>query len=670
MGATMTKNLSYILLSEDRSASSGMTKMAAVGQKATALIGGAFTKLGGVIGGEFGGVLTEAGNGIDQFGQHGATMGQKLEVAGGIIAGIGGALTLMGSKEKQASDQLQQSVKNTGGSWNAYKDQVEKAIGAAENFDHNAVDTQTALAKLTNATGSTADALKYMQVVEDLAATKHISLADASEMVIKILAGKGQKTLTDYGITAVKVTTVLKAQQSAQTAVTKASTTLATKQEALKLVHESLAGKTKLTTAEHVRLEKAQYSVSQASAVLKAAQEKSAAAQKAAKDATASNEQALNQLSTKLKGQAAASVNNFGSQVDIVKTKILDWADGVANTIGPALGVLGTVVGIAGTGLQLYQARQEALIAKEVVATAVITDETAAQVGLNAAMDINPIVAVGGAIVALGAVLGGAAFVNQQNMTQGVENYTQALREDNGVIGENTRAMAANDLLKSGALKAANSLGISTYTLVSATLGNKKALNEVNDALARHKGALDATVASTIVAARPGLVVTQKKARDAIDTVTSALGTETAQLKNSTAGQKLYNTAVGDANAKLAVLIAREKELNLTMSNSQSQHQNRTSVPLPKKPHKKGALGGLYTSETDITIGESGPELLAPLWKLQGQSGSSGLHVHVHVTGSVHASEASLAKAVASAVIGQSRTGHFDAVGFKKALGI
>jgi hypothetical protein len=113
---------------------------------------------------------------------------------------VGALLTAAGSKEKQATDQLRASVDATGGSYEDYAGKIEKVVRREENFAHSAVDTKTALQVLTQATGDEQKALDSMQLVTDLAAAKHISLADAAAQVAKILAGKGGKTLAQYGI--------------------------------------------------------------------------------------------------------------------------------------------------------------------------------------------------------------------------------------------------------------------------------------------------------------------------------------------------------------------------------------------------------------------------------------------------------------------------------------
>lgn len=194
------RQLKFVLTGEDKSASSTMGKVGASGESASQKIGGAFTKLGSTIGGEFGEVLNKVGEGLDKLGENGQNLGKKFAVGGAAVMGVGLLLTAAGSKEKQATDQLKAAVDATGASYSDYSEEIEKTVKHEENYAHSAVDTKTALQTLTTATGDTKKALDQMQVVTDLAAAKHESLSEAASQVAKILGGSGGKILTQYGI--------------------------------------------------------------------------------------------------------------------------------------------------------------------------------------------------------------------------------------------------------------------------------------------------------------------------------------------------------------------------------------------------------------------------------------------------------------------------------------
>ena len=194
------KDLLFVLLGEDRSASRTMTEAASNAEKSTARIGGAFSKVGGVIGGEFGSVLDRVGSGISQVGEKTGKLSSSLIVGGGVVSGMGVALNMMGSGHKQAADQLEQAVKNSGKSFEDYRGQFDKAILKQQGFGRSAIDTQEALRKLTQSTNDPKKALAEMGVVSDLAAAKNISLSEAADIMSKVLIGKGGRALSQFGI--------------------------------------------------------------------------------------------------------------------------------------------------------------------------------------------------------------------------------------------------------------------------------------------------------------------------------------------------------------------------------------------------------------------------------------------------------------------------------------
>lgn len=194
-------SLRYLLYGEDKTASRAIKGVGAASQSTASQIGGAFSRLGSQIGGEFGNITAIIGSGFQDLGEHASTMGKKLTVAGSAITGAGLALQLAGSKEREASQQLKAAIEASGNSLSDYEKQIEETTAAQENFGHGAADTAQALATLTEATGDPTKALHEMQVTADLAAAKHISLAEASVMVARVLGGSGGRTLKQFGIT-------------------------------------------------------------------------------------------------------------------------------------------------------------------------------------------------------------------------------------------------------------------------------------------------------------------------------------------------------------------------------------------------------------------------------------------------------------------------------------
>jgi hypothetical protein len=421
-----SKDLTFVLLGEDRSASSTMSRTAEIAEKSTARIGAGFQRLGGMVGGEFGDIIGRTGEGLSQVGEKSGKLAAGLTVGGAAITGVGIALQALGSKDKQAQDQLEQAVRQTGKSIGDYKEGFEKAIKTQENFGHSAVDTQEALRKMTQATNDPKKALEQMGLVANLAAARHITLSDAADLVDKIMSGKGTRTLTEYGITMARAGNSAGALTAAHAGVQKSTATLEAAQLKLTQVEEAQHAKKVLTVADHIALENAQNRVTLAAAGLTKAHEKVTAAQDMQKSATNRTQDALDQLSKKVDGQANASVNNFGAQVNIAKTKLEDWGAAMGQKVGPVLTALGPILSIVCVGMELMRARQLAAAAATVVGTGATGAATVAQTGFNLSMLANPITLVIVAIVAL--VAGLVWFFTQTKLGQEIwKNFTKFL---------------------------------------------------------------------------------------------------------------------------------------------------------------------------------------------------------------------------------------------------
>lgn len=405
------KSLKFLLFGEDKGASSVFGALGSHATGVTSLIGEGFGKLGNLIGGEMGEVVGKVGEAFDAMGEKQMGFSQKLMAAGGIVAGVGTALQMIGSADKQASDQLKQAITDSGHSFDDFQAKIEEAIATQQNFDHSAVDTQTALQNMTQALGSPQKALDNLGLASNLAAARHISLADAATLVDKILAGKGTKTLAEYGIQMLKTVDYATMLASEHHKVAAATHAVGMANEELKIVQESLGGKTKLTAAETAKLEHAQLKVKDTTYKLKTATDALNATQAAAAKQTDNAATAATQLAAKVDGQAAASVDNFGSKLDIVKTKFNDFIALMGGQFGAAIQGVGAGLGMLGSVLSIIKARKEAataaalaLAAATATETTVTEGATVAQGGLNLALLANPI---GLVVLAIAALVGG-----------------------------------------------------------------------------------------------------------------------------------------------------------------------------------------------------------------------------------------------------------------------
>jgi hypothetical protein len=688
----LAQNLSFILLGEDKSASKAMHGAESTATKVTANIGGAFGKLGGIIGGEFGEVLDKVGEGIETVGEHGKHLGKTLQIAGGVTTAAGVGLLALSSDLKGATDQLDAAIKTTGKSTEEYSEEIEKAVQKGQNFNHNAVETKKALTTLVSATGDTKVALERMSVVTDLAAAKHISLEAAATQVAKILNGSGGKTLAAYGITMEKSYDNTKDLANAHDRLLKAQQGVQNSQIALSRLEAIDHGKKTLSISDNFRLADAHKKVTDAKAMVAQATTNLNDLEGTSITKQKAGAEAIEQLSAKLKGQGAASVDNFGAQVSIVTTKIKDWVDEVAGPLGSALSGLGPVLTVVGLGVDLYRSKQEAAAAATLAQAAAAgtaavaeTEAAGAMVALDVAMDANPIGIVAAALGGLALVAGGIALANQKDLTEATKSYTSALSADNEMIGKNTRITAAKALSDSGALQAAVKLGISPGLLVDATLGLAGAKKKLADETDKVNKKLD--IEQKNMAEGAGASAAQVRAYDkqwkALKVVTDSVGDQSTALKDATKKEQIYTSAINTVNGKLHLtndeleeLTARINKLpdkvglSVTTTGGVAYSDSRNSS---KKPHK--ANGGDVSQSEYTLVGENGPEVVGlpggshVFPSQRGGLGGGGINVQVHVAGSVHATEAGLVKAFTNGLINALQTGGVNRADLRRALG-
>jgi len=189
-----------------------------------------------------------------------------------------------------------------------------------------------------------------------------------------------------------------------------------------------------------------------------------------------------------------------------------------------------------------------------------------------------------GAVLAVATLVYSAFADSQRQNTQAANDFADAIRADNGALGENTRAMAAKKLQDSGALELGRALGLSMSTLTDYTLGNAAAVKEVTAVLnskfgpavasngaqmtdAQQKAiklgeALNGTSSEVgagaekqkeLAAATATTTATVDPARAAQDAFAVSIGTTSAALATATTGQQTTADAAANAAAKMYV---------------------------------------------------------------------------------------------------------------------
>jgi hypothetical protein len=324
-----------------------------VGQNAAGKMASAFH---GVIGtlnqtgvlGPFSGALDGIGTALDTMAAHGKSAGAIMAGVGAGVTGVGVALSVMGSKDQAAHQQLQAAVEATGRSYDDYGAQVDKAIGKQEHYGHTANETEDALRIMTQGMGDPAKALKYLGEASDLAAAKHESLDAAATQLTKTYNGSNRLLKEFGGTTLPKASAEQKALEVATKAAEAAARAQATAHQHLADVQAQLAGKSHLTTAEQIQLRDAQNKVHDADMNVIAKHQELIKAQDNAATSAGNAGTMMDQLGQKLKGQASAAADTFSGKLDALKAHAEDMAAKFGAKYGPAIQVFGVVMATAG----------------------------------------------------------------------------------------------------------------------------------------------------------------------------------------------------------------------------------------------------------------------------------------------------------------------------------
>lgn len=151
--------------------------------------------------------LGKAQTEVEKLGKDGATAGERFKAglgagllaAGAALTGVAAGLERLSGPVEQARSQLKTAIEDSGNTFADYQAQIAAVDGKMRNFAHSQSDTETALMNLTTATQDPSKALADMGLVADIAGKKHISLSDASALVVKALAGNA-KVFKEFGI--------------------------------------------------------------------------------------------------------------------------------------------------------------------------------------------------------------------------------------------------------------------------------------------------------------------------------------------------------------------------------------------------------------------------------------------------------------------------------------
>lgn len=297
--------------------------------------------------GPFGEALDTIDTTLGDLSKKGIDAGKAMLGIGGALSGVGFGLSVLGSKDQAARQQLAASIEATGNSWDDYKDKVEEAIKANERFGDKAAETENALQILTQATNSPQTALKLLSTAADLAAAKHESLTDAATQLGKIYNGN-TKLLKQFGINIDSSAAATKRADAATRRADAADRALAVAKQHLNDLLAIDATRKKQTAGQALTLQHAEEKLKTATDNAATAHRNAAAAQNQSRAATKDQATAIDQLGGKLKGQASAQADTFTGKLKAITTALEDQAAAWATKWGPALQIAGQGVAVLG----------------------------------------------------------------------------------------------------------------------------------------------------------------------------------------------------------------------------------------------------------------------------------------------------------------------------------
>lgn len=220
---------------------------------------------------------------------------------------------------------------------------------------------------------------------------------------------------------------------------------------------------------------------------------------------------------------------------------LIKWATDNQAVLVPLIGSLALVgAGVAGV-VTAGKALDALKSAKAVVAG---LGESFQAMGTKAKVATISMGAIGLALT-VGATLYGLYASAQEKATQNTQDFADALKSDNGAIGENTAALIANRLEKEGGLSAAQQLGISTKDVTSAIINQGTELETLRARL-REAASEYETYVSGGDAAGSMQTENAKSAQrllDVLDGTTGALKTGAAAQDRVTAATAAATTA-------------------------------------------------------------------------------------------------------------------------------
>lgn len=314
-------------------------------------------------------------------------MGAASKIAAAAVLGMGVAL-VKGAvdealKAQTAQAGLGQALRNAGIASGTAKEKLQEYADAQTKRGFSDIDATQSLQKLVTATHSATDATKLNSVAEDLARTRSISLASATDMLVRLHAGN-VRALKSMGIVLNPVTTAvdkLKASTQKYTpqqlAAAKAADKATTAQKGLVAVMQATHGQADKfagTDAGKIAVFHASWEHLQVE---------------------------LGNVLLPALGKVMSAINSLMDFIDQHK-KVVEVLAGAIGGLALAVLTVHRAMAAWSSLTSAATAVSKIFVTSTAAATVATEGETAAQEGLNTAMELNPIGIVVTALLALG----------------------------------------------------------------------------------------------------------------------------------------------------------------------------------------------------------------------------------------------------------------------------
>jgi hypothetical protein len=277
--------------------------------------------------------------------------------------------------------------------------QLTTATKQAQTADQQAADAKQKLADLQERLGASAKSTVVSTNGLAAAQDKLSAAQNRLNELTAIDASKGKLTLQQQF-----------ALKDARSAVASATQGVTTAQQNYSKAQDAANAKSGLTVAQQQALRNAQQKVAETAAAATAAHSKLTQAQQANTKAAGSQQNEMDQLSKKLSGQAAASVDSFTGKMKVLGTKIEDQTAQFAQKYGPAITAAGGAVTVMGGAIDTAGGVMKAFKGTQEAATAATEASTAATDAATASgwLALGPILLI---IVAIAALVAAAYLI-------------------------------------------------------------------------------------------------------------------------------------------------------------------------------------------------------------------------------------------------------------------